>query len=60
MERLNDEWRDLIDEIRRFIVYLTEEILIFNGGMNWRSWKEENGSEIDFLDQAVSLRSPCG
>ena len=45
---MNDEWRDLIDEIRRPMVYLIDEIVMFNGGLNWKRWKEENSSGTEF------------
>ena len=52
--------RDLIDDIRRIIVYLTHETMVFNGELEWKRKKEENSSGSDFPELTVSLRSPYG
>ena len=51
---MKDDRRDLTDVIRRFIVYLIDEIMGFNGVMNRRKKGDETSSVMDFLDHTVS------
>ena len=50
------ERRDLIDEIRRPMVYLTDEIVGFNGELNWK--EERKKTVLEVISQ--NSRSACG
>ena len=52
--------RDLIDDIRRIIVYLTQETMVFNGELEWKRKKEEKerNCKLKLKGEELGFKTP--